>query len=82
MQLPSLAILVGLMLLIWGADRFVDGASAIAHHFSLPPLLVGMRVVGFGTSAPELVISVFAALGGRPSLALGNAWDRTFSTFR
>ena len=74
MLLPSLAILVGLMLLIWGADRFVDGASATAHHFSMPPLLVGMLVVGFGTSAPELVISVSAALDGRPSLALGNAW--------
>ena len=71
---PSLAILIGLVLLIWSADRFVDGASAVAHHFSMPPLLVGMLVVGFGTSAPELVVSVFAALDGSPSLALGNAW--------
>jgi cation:H+ antiporter len=77
MLLPSLAILLGLVLLIWSADRFVDGASATAHHFSMPPLLVGMLVVGFGTSAPELVISVFAALDGRPSLALGNAWGST-----
>lgn len=74
MLLPSLAILLGLVLLIWSADRFVDGASATAHHFSMPPLLVGMLVVGFGTSAPELVVSVFAALDGSPSLALGNAW--------
>jgi cation:H+ antiporter len=77
MLLPSLAILLGLVLLIWSADRFVDGASATAHHFSMLPLLVGMLVVGFGTSAPELVISVFAALDGRPSLALGNAWGST-----
>jgi cation:H+ antiporter len=74
MLIPSLAILLGLVLLIWSADRFVDGASATAHHFSMPPLLVGMLVVGFGTSAPELVVSVFAALDGSPSLALGNAW--------
>lgn len=71
---PSLAILIGLVLLIWSADRFVDGASAVAHHFAMPPLLVGMLIVGFGTSAPELVVSVFAALDGSPSLALGNAW--------
>lgn len=74
MLLPSLAILLGLVLLIWSADRFVDGASAVAHHFSMPPLLVGMLIVGFGTSAPELVVSVFAALDGSPALALGNAW--------
>jgi cation:H+ antiporter len=74
MLLPSLAILLGLVLLIWSADRFVDGASATAHHFSMPPLLVGMLVMGFGTSAPELVVSVFAAVDGSPSLALGNAW--------
>jgi cation:H+ antiporter len=74
MLLPSLAILLGLVLLIWSADRFVDGARATAHHFSMPPLLVGMLVVGFGTSVPELVVSVFAALDGRPGLALGNAW--------
>jgi cation:H+ antiporter len=74
MLLPSLAILFGLVLLIWSADRFVDGACAAAHHFAMPPLLVGMLVVGFGTSAPELVVSVFAALDGSPSLALGNAW--------
>lgn len=71
---PSLAILLGLALLVWSAERFVEGASATAHHFSMPPLLVGLLVVGFGTSAPALVVSVFAALDGRPGLALGNAW--------
>ncbi len=74
MLLPSLAMLLGLALLVWSADRFVEGASATAHHFSMPPLLVGMLVVGFGTSAPELVVSAFAALDSRPGLALGNAW--------
>ena len=72
--LPALAILVGLALLVWSADRFVDGASAMATHFSVPPLLVGMVIVGFGTSAPEMVVSTNAALQGSPALALGNGW--------
>ncbi len=62
------------MLLVWSADRFVAGASATARHFAMPPLLVGMLVVGFGTSAPEMVVSVLAASQGNPGLALGNAW--------
>jgi cation:H+ antiporter len=74
MLLPSLAILLGLALLVWSADRFVDGASATATHFSVPPLLVGMLIVGFGTSAPEMVVSTIAASQGNPGLALGNAW--------
>jgi cation:H+ antiporter len=74
MLLPSLAILLGLGLLVWSADRFVDGASATASHFSVPPLLVGMVIVGFGTSAPEMVVSTIAASQGNPGLALGNAW--------
>lgn len=74
MLLPSLAIVVGLALLVWSADRFVDGASSTATHFSVPPLLVGMVIVGFGTSAPEMVVSTLAAAQGSPQLALGNAW--------
>jgi len=74
MLLPSLAILAGLILLVWSADRFVAGASATAQHFAVPPLLVGMLIVGFGTSAPEMVVSVLAASQGTPGLALGNAW--------
>lgn len=74
MLLPILAILTGLALLVWSADRFVDGASSTAAHFSMPPLLVGMVVVGFGTSAPEMVVSTNAALQGNPGLALGNGW--------
>lgn len=74
MLLPSLAILVGLALLVWSADHFVEGASAAAGHYAVPPLLVGMLIVGFGTSAPELVVSTLAASQGNPGLALGNAW--------
>ncbi|MCZ4368868.1 sodium:calcium antiporter, partial [Sulfitobacter dubius] len=60
-------------LLVWSADRFVDGAAASANHAGMPPLLVGMLVVGFGTSAPEMIVSMMAAMDGNSPLALGNA---------
>lgn len=68
------AIVAGLVVLVWSADRFVDGAAATARHLGLPPLLIGMVVIGFGTSAPELMVSALAAVQGNPSLALGNAY--------
>jgi len=68
-----LAILGGFALLVWSADRFVEGAAATAGHAGMPSLLIGMVVVGFGTSAPEMVVSAMAALDGNPDLALGNA---------
>lgn len=74
MFLPILAIVFGLMLLVWSADRFVSGASSTARHFGMPPLLIGMVVVGFGTSAPEMVVSALAASQGNPGIALGNAY--------
>jgi cation:H+ antiporter len=69
-----LAVLVGLALLVWSAGRFVDGAAATARHFGMPPLLIGMVIVGFGTSAPEMVVSALAASQGNPGIALGNAY--------
>jgi cation:H+ antiporter len=69
-----LAIAVGLVLLVWSADRFVEGSAATAGHYGMPPLLIGMVVVGFGTSAPEMVVSALAASQGNPGLALGNAY--------
>jgi cation:H+ antiporter len=69
-----LAVLAGLALLVWSADRFVDGAAATARHFGMPPLLIGMVIVGFGTSAPEMVVSALAASQGNPGIALGNAY--------
>lgn len=74
MLTPFLALLGGIVLLLWSADRFVDGAAATARHAGMPPLLIGMVVVGFGTSAPELLVSALAASGGNPNLALGNAY--------
>jgi cation:H+ antiporter len=69
-----LAVCAGLVVLVWSADRFVDGTSSLANHLGVPPLLIGMVVVGFGTSAPEMVVSAQAALNGNPGIALGNAF--------
>jgi cation:H+ antiporter len=74
MLLPTLAIIAGFFLLVWSADRFVEGASSAAKHFGMSPLLIGMLIVGFGTSAPEMVVSAIAASEGNPALALGNAY--------
>lgn len=74
MILAFLAVVFGLALLVWSADRFVEGAAVTARHFGMPPLLIGMVVVGFGTSAPEMVVSALAASQGNPGLALGNAY--------
>ena len=74
MLLPAIAIIVGLVLLVWSADRFVEGSAVVASHFGMPPLLIGMVIVGFGTSAPEMVVSALAASQGNPGIALGNAY--------
>ncbi|WP_148862152.1 calcium/sodium antiporter [Marinobacter fonticola] len=74
MTLAFIAVIAGLALLVWSADRFVDGATGTARHFGMPPLLIGMVVVGFGTSAPEMVVSALAASQGNPGIALGNAY--------
>ncbi|SFR53316.1 cation:H+ antiporter [Marinobacter daqiaonensis] len=74
MLLPAFAVVSGLVLLVWSADRFVDGSAQTARYFGMPPLLIGMLVVGFGTSAPEMVVSALASVGGNPGIALGNAY--------
>ncbi len=74
MWLPFLAVAVGLVLLVWSAERFVDGAAATSRLLGVSPLLVGMLVIGFGTSAPELMVSALAAGQGNPGLALGNGY--------
>lgn len=66
-------LLVGFVLLIWSADRLVAGASALAHNLGVSTLVVGVTIVGFGTSAPEMLVSALASLEGNPSLAVGNA---------
>lgn len=74
MLMAFAAVVIGLVLLVWSADRFVDGAAASAGYFGVSPLLIGMLIIGFGTSAPEIVVSCFAALQGNPGVALGNAY--------
>jgi len=74
MTLPVISIVFGLVLLVWSADRFVEGAACVARHFGMPPLLIGMVIVGFGTSAPEMVVSAISAAQGNPGIALGNAY--------
>lgn len=65
-------IVAGLILLVLGGDYLVKGASGIALKLDVPPMLVGMTVVALGTSSPELVVSLKAALDGRPDISVGN----------
>ncbi len=68
-----LLIVAGLALLVWGADRFVHGAAATARNLGIAPLLIGLTIVAFATSAPEIMVSVNAAMRGDVDLAIGNA---------
>ncbi len=72
--MPLLAIAGGLVVLVWSADRFVEGASGLARRFGMAPLLIGMLIVGFGTSAPEMLVSGLSSWEGAPGIALGNAY--------
>ena len=73
LTIALLELAAGFILLIWAADRLVSGASALARNVGISPLIVGLTIVGFGTSAPEMVVSAMSALRGNPSLAVGNA---------
>jgi cation:H+ antiporter len=74
MILFSAAVLAGIVVLAKSADVFVGGAAGVARHFGVSALLVGMLIVGFGTSAPEMLVSGLSAAQGAPGIALGNAW--------
>ena len=67
------AIVIGFLLLVWSADRFVAGASATATHLGIAPLIVGVVIVGIGTSAPEMLVSIIASAQGNANIAIGNA---------
>ena len=73
MLLNSLAILAGLAVLVWGADRFISGAAALANNLGVSSMMIGLTIVGFGTSAPEILVSAMASIDGNPGLAIGNA---------
>ncbi|MDA3869072.1 MAG: calcium/sodium antiporter [Gammaproteobacteria bacterium] len=69
----SFVIIIGFILLIWSADRFIYGAAAAALNLNISPLIIGLTIVGFGTSAPEMMVAAFASLDGSPAMAIGNA---------
>ncbi len=72
MLIDSVFVLLGFVLLVVGADYLVRGAVAMARAIGVSPLIIGLTVVAFGTSLPELVVSLRASVGGAPGLALGN----------
>ena len=74
MLVSSVVIALGFVGLIWGADKFVFGASALARNAGVSPLLIGLTIVAFGTSAPEIFSSAVSALEDKPELAIGNAF--------
>lgn len=71
--LPIAGIIAGFIGLIWSADRFVAGSAALAHTYGIPKLIIGLTIVAFGTSAPEIVVSISASLRDAGELAVGNA---------
>ena len=73
MWLALSSIVAGLALLVWSADKFVEGASSISRHLGVSTMIIGITVIGFGTSAPEILVSLIAVLEDTPDLAIGNA---------
>ncbi|MEM1435050.1 MAG: calcium/sodium antiporter [Pseudomonadota bacterium] len=73
LAVPILALVVGFITLVWSADRFLSGAAATANNFGVSKMLIGLTIVSLGTSAPEILVSLTAAIDGKPLLAVGNA---------
>ena len=71
--LAFLAALIGLTGLVWGANRFVTGAAAAANNFGISPIVIGLTIVSIGTSAPEIIVSINAALNNSGEIGIGNA---------
>ena len=67
-----LFLIGGLILILLGANGLTDGAASVAKHFRIPPIVIGLTIVAFGTSAPELTVSVSSALKGSADIAIGN----------
>ena len=74
MVVAIIAVIIGLAVLVWSADTFIDGATELAVKFNVPSFLIGVLILGVGTSAPEMVVSALSAFAGSPGLALGNAY--------
>jgi cation:H+ antiporter len=71
--LDLLFLIIGLIGLVWGANLFVSGSASVAKHIGMTPMMIGLTVVAFGTSAPEMIVSADAALNGIPAMGVGNA---------
>jgi cation:H+ antiporter len=71
-MLTYILFIVGFVLLIKGAGMLVDGSSSLARRFNVPPLVIGLTIVAFGTSAPEMIVSIFASFQGNTEIAIGN----------
>ncbi len=74
MFLSILSLLIGFGLLIWSADTFTNNGAKVARIFNISPLIIGLLIFGFGTSAPEMLVSGLAAYDGHPALSIGNAF--------
>lgn len=74
MLVAVIAVIIGLVVLVWSADTFIDGATDLAVKFNMPSFLIGVLILGIGTSAPEMVVSALSAFEGSPGIALGNAF--------
>ena len=72
MIIPIIFLMVGLILVLKGANFLVEGASSLAKRLSVPEIVIGLTIVAFGTSAPELIINTFSSIAGRNELVLGN----------
>ena len=72
MLLNAFYIIIGIVLVLWGADRLTEGAVSVAERLHVPQLVIGLTIVAMGTSMPELCVSVVSALRGTPDLAVGN----------
>ena len=73
LMLPFVAIVIGLIVLVWSADKFVYGAASLAQSLGMSTLMIGLTIVALGTSAPEIMVSIISSIGGSPTLAIGNA---------
>ncbi|MDR3212177.1 MAG: calcium/sodium antiporter [Planctomycetota bacterium] len=79
MLYPLAALVLGIVVLLWSADLFVEGAATVAKRLGMSELIIGMVIVGFGTSLPEMLVSALSAIEGASGIALGNAYGSNFA---
>lgn len=77
MIIPILLLVLGFVLLVFGAEKLVDAASSLAANFGIPNIVIGLTIVAFGTSAPEMVVNIFAAVNGSSEMVMANTQIKT-----